>query len=260
MRLWIKDPIAVLADGAERGIVVEDGKIVELVGKGKQISAKADHIFEASHHVVVPGLVNTHHHFFQTLTRAHPAAINKELFPWLKALYPIWARNVTPEAFRQATRLALTELLMSGCTCASDHHYLYPAGLEAAMDIQAEEAERVGIRMTLTRGSMNLSEKDGGLPPDTVVQDEDTILADCERVLSRYHDGREGAMLRVALAPCAPFTVTKRLMVELGRACRALRLPPPHPSRRDDGRERVLPRPSRLPAGRLSRGVRLAER
>ena len=214
MRLWIKDPIAVLADGAERGIVVEDGKIVELVGKGKQISAKADHIFEASHHVVVPGLVNTHHHFFQTLTRAHPAAINKELFPWLKALYPIWARNVTPESFRQATRLALTELLMSGCTCASDHHYLYPAGLEAAMDIQAEEAERVGIRMTLTRGSMNLSEKDGGLPPDTVVQDEDTILADCERVLSRYHDGREGAMLRVALAPCAPFTVTKRLMVD----------------------------------------------
>ncbi|MCB1500566.1 MAG: 8-oxoguanine deaminase [Bauldia sp.] len=214
MRTWIKDPIAVLAEGAERGIVVEDGKIVELVGKGKQISKKADHIFDAGRHVVVPGLVNTHHHFFQTLTRAHPAAINKELFPWLKALYPIWARNVTPDAFRQATRLALTELLMSGCTCASDHHYLYPAGLEQAMDIQAEEAERVGIRMTLTRGSMNLSEKDGGLPPDAVVQDEDTILADCERVLSRYHDRREGAMLRVALAPCAPFTVTKRLMVD----------------------------------------------
>ncbi len=214
MRLWIKDPIAVLGEGAERGIVVEDGKIVELVGKGTQVSEKADHVFDASHHVVIPGLVNTHHHFFQTLTRAHPAAINKELFPWLKALYPIWARNVTPEAFRQATRLALTELLMSGCTCASDHHYLYPAGLEEAMDIQAEEAERVGIRMTLTRGSMNLSEKDGGLPPDTVVQDEDTILADCERVLSRYHDRKEGAMLKVALAPCAPFTVTKRLMVD----------------------------------------------
>jgi len=214
MRTWIKDPIAVLAEGAERGIVVEDGKIVELVGKGQQISEKAEHVFDAGRHVVVPGLVNTHHHFFQTLTRAHPAAINKELFPWLRALYPIWARNVTPDAFRQASRLALTELLMSGCTCASDHHYLYPAGLEAAMDIQAEEAEHVGIRMTLTRGSMNLSEKDGGLPPDTVVQDEDTILADCERVLSRYHDRNEGAMLRVALAPCAPFTVTKRLMVD----------------------------------------------
>jgi 8-oxoguanine deaminase len=214
MRLWIKDPIAVLATGAERGIVVEDGRIVELVGKGKQVSQKADHIFDASHHVIVPGLVNTHHHFFQTLTRAHPAGINKELFPWLKALYPIWARHVTPDAFRQAVRLAQTELLMSGCTCASDHHYLYPAGLEDAMDIEAEEAARVGIRMTLTRGSMNLSEKDGGLPPDAVVQDEDTILSDCERVLARYHDRSEGAMLRVALAPCAPFTVTKRLMVD----------------------------------------------
>jgi 8-oxoguanine deaminase len=121
---------------------------------------------------------------------------------------------VKPEAFRLATRLALTELLMSGCTCASDHHYLFPPGLEGAMDIQAEEAARVGMRMTLTRGSMNLSEKDGGLPPDTVVQDEDTILADCERVLSRYHDASAGSMLQVALAPCAPFTVTKRLMVD----------------------------------------------
>ncbi|HZP19405.1 MAG TPA: 8-oxoguanine deaminase [Bauldia sp.] len=214
MRLWIKDPIAVLAEGAERGVVVEDGRITELVGKGAEPKAPADRTWDASRHVVIPGLINTHHHFFQTLTRAHPAAINKELFPWLKALYPIWARSVKPEAFRQATRLALTELMMSGCTCASDHHYLYPAGLESAMDIQAEEAERVGIRMTLTRGSMNLSVKDGGLPPDSVVQDEDTILADCERVLRRYHDPGEGAMLQVALAPCAPFTVTKRLMVD----------------------------------------------
>jgi 8-oxoguanine deaminase len=214
MRIWIKDPIAVLADGASRGVVVEDGKIAELVAGGKEPSSPVDRTFDASRHVVVPGLINTHHHFFQTLTRAHPAAINKELFPWLKALYPIWARNVKPDAFRQATRLALTELLMSGCTCASDHQYLFPRGLENAMDIQAEEAERVGIRMTLTRGSMNLSEKDGGLPPDSVVQDEDAILADCERVLSRYHDASEGAMLQVALAPCAPFTVTKRLMID----------------------------------------------
>jgi 8-oxoguanine deaminase len=121
---------------------------------------------------------------------------------------------VKPEAFRQATRLALTELLMSGCTCASDHQYLFPVGLENAMDIQAEEAAALGMRMTLTRGSMNLSVKDGGLPPDSVVQDEDTILADCERVLGRYHDPKPGAMLQVALAPCAPFTVTKRLMVD----------------------------------------------
>jgi 8-oxoguanine deaminase len=214
MRIFIKSPLAILAEGAEAGIVVENGRIAELVPAGRMPRTAVDETFDASRHVVIPGLINTHHHFFQTLTRAHPAAINKELFPWLQALYPIWARNVTPDAFRLATRLALTELLMSGCTCASDHQYLYPAGLEDAMDIQAEEAARVGMRMTLTRGSMNLSEKDGGLPPDGVVQDEDTILADCERVLGRYHDPREGAMLQVALAPCAPFTVTKRLMVD----------------------------------------------
>src|SRR5690349_1890746 len=115
MRLWIKDPLAVLAEGAERGVVIEDGRIVELVARGRQISEPAHDVFDASRHVVIPGLINTHHHFFQTLTRAHPASINKELFPWLKALYPIWARNVKPEAFRQATRLALTELLLSGC-------------------------------------------------------------------------------------------------------------------------------------------------
>lgn len=212
MRLWIKDPIAILADGAERGVVVEDGVIVELIGAGKEPMLPVDQTFDASRHVITPGLINTHHHFFQTLTRAHPDAINKELFPWLQTLYPIWARNVTPETFRLGTRLALTELMMSGCTAASDHHYLFPAGLEGAMDIQAEEAERVGVRMTITRGSMNLSQKDGGLPPDTVVQDEDTILADCERVLSKYHDTSKGSKLQVALAPCAPFTVTKRLM------------------------------------------------
>jgi 8-oxoguanine deaminase len=214
MRHWIRDPIAILADGAERGVVVEEGRIVELVGKGKEPSAPCDTVYDASRHVVIPGLVNTHHHFFQTLTRAHPDAINKELFPWLKALYPVWARGMNPEAFRLATRLALTELMMSGCTCASDHQYLYPRGIEDAMDIQAEEAGRLGIRMTLTRGSMDLSQKDGGLPPDALVQDEDDILADCERVLGRYHDRSEGAMLRVALAPCAPFTVSKRLMVD----------------------------------------------
>jgi 8-oxoguanine deaminase len=213
VRTWIKQPLAILADGAADGLVVEDGRVAALVKSGG-VPERIDRTFDASRHVVVPGLVNTHHHFFQTLTRAHPASINKELFPWLKALYPIWARHVTPDAFRLATRLALTELLMSGCTCASDHHYLYPVGLEGAMDIQAEEAAAVGIRMTLNRGSMNLSEKDGGLPPDGVVQDEDTILADCERVLGRYHDAAEGSMLQVALAPCAPFTVTKRLMID----------------------------------------------
>ncbi len=217
MRRWIKDPLAILAadagGGAERGIVTEGGRIVELVGRGAEPSQPVDSVFDAGRHVVLPGLVNTHHHFFQTLTRAHPSAINKELFPWLQALYPIWSR-LTPEGFRLGTRLALTELMMSGCTAASDHHYLFPAGLESAMDIQAEEATALGMRMTVTRGSMNLSVKDGGLPPDSVVQDEDTILADCERVLSKYHDASEGSLIRVALAPCAPFTVTRRLMTD----------------------------------------------
>ncbi|MHA1554318.1 MAG: 8-oxoguanine deaminase [Alphaproteobacteria bacterium] len=214
MRIWIKQPLAVLADQAEGGIVVEDRRIVELVASGGAPSAPVDHTFDAGRHVVIPGLINGHHHFFQTLTRAHPSAINKELFAWLTALYPIWASHMTPEAFRLATRLALTELLMSGCTCVSDHQYLYPKGLEDAMDVQAEEATRLGIRMVLTRGSMNVSDKHGGLSPDSLVQDEETILLDCERVLSRYHDPGDGAMLQVALAPCAPFTVSKQLMID----------------------------------------------
>jgi 8-oxoguanine deaminase len=211
MRLWIKNPLAILSEEAEGGIVVADKKIVALVKRG-EVPAH-DRVFDASQHVILPGLINTHHHFYQTLTRAHPQAINKELFDWLKALYPVWAR-LTPEAHRLATRLALTELLMSGVTCSSDHHYVFPHGLDDAMDIQVEEAARVGIRMMVTRGSMNLSVKDGGLPPDSVVQDQDTILADCERVIGKYHQRGEGAMVQIALAPCSPFSVTTQLMKE----------------------------------------------
>lgn len=212
--LWISSPLAILAD-APGGIVVRDGHIAELLRSGQRPSNPVDEVFDASRHVVLPGLVNTHHHFYQTLTRAHPQAINKKLFDWLKALYPVWSR-LTPDSMRLATRLALTELLMSGVTTTSDHHYLFPAHLDDAMDIQVEEARRLGMRMTVTRGSMNLSEKDGGLPPDTVVQDEDTILADCERVIGRYHERGEGAQIQVALAPCSPFSVTKSLMCACG--------------------------------------------
>ena len=209
--LWLKNPLAILA-GAEAsgGIVVADGKIMELVPAGGKPAAECT-VFDASRHVVLPGLINTHHHFYQTLTRAHPAAINKELFDWLVALYPVWAR-LGPDGLRLATRLALTELMLSGVTCSSDHHYVFPTGLEDALDIQAEEAVALGMRMTLNRGSMNLSKKDGGLPPDSVVQDADAILADCERVISKYHDASDGAMLQVALAPCSPFSVTRELM------------------------------------------------
>ena len=213
MRLWIKNPLAILAESSGGGIVVAGGKIIALVPSGTV--PEHDTVFDASQHVVIPGLINTHHHFYQTLTRAHPQAINKELFDWLKALYPVWAR-LTPEAHRLGTRLALTELLLSGVTCTSDHHYVFPGGLDDAMDIQVDEANRVGIRMMVTRGSMNLSVKDGGLPPDSVVQDQDTILADCERVVGKYHQRGEGAMLQVALAPCSPFSVSRELMRETG--------------------------------------------
>ncbi len=211
-RLWLKTPLAILAEGAGGGIVVEDGRIVELVPSGGEPRAPVDESFDAARHVVLPGLVNTHHHFYQTLTRAHPQAIDKELFPWLQSLYPIWAR-LDPDSFRLSVRLALTELLMSGCTTAADHHYLFPKGLEDAIDIEAEEAAALGIRVTLTRGSMNLSQKDGGLPPDSVVQDEDEILADSERLIGRWHDRSDGAMTQIALAPCSPFSVTKSLMM-----------------------------------------------
>ena len=165
MRTWIKDPLAILAEAAERGIVVEGGRIAETVARGAEPRAPVDAVFDASRHVLLPGLVNAHHHFYQTLTRAHPAAINRELFDWLTALYPIWAR-LKPRELRLAARLALVELLLSGCTTAADHHYLFPAGLENAVDIEVEEARALGMRMTVTRGAMNRSQKDGGLPPD----------------------------------------------------------------------------------------------
>ena len=239
MRTWLRDPLAVLADtgargsahgadtdpkgaargadagtrGAARGIVVEDGRIAELVGPAGP-SAPCDTVFDAGRHAIIPGLVNTHHHFFQTLTRAHPQAINKELFPWLKTLYPIWGAHLNRDNFRLAVRLALTELLMSGCTTASDHLFVFPAGMDDAVDIEAEEARRLGIRIALTRGMVNMGPKSGGIADERVMQDDDTALADCERVLARYHDASEGSWSTVALAPCAPFNVTKKMMCE----------------------------------------------
>ncbi len=215
MRTWIKDPLAILAEGAERGLVVEGTRIAERVGRGLT-PERVDTVYDASRSVVLPGLVNAHHHFYQTLTRAHPQAINKTLFPWLVALYPIWSR-LKPDHLRLAVRMALVELLISGCTTAADHHYLYPAGLENAVDIAVEEALALGMRMTVSRGSMNLSAKDGGLPPDSVVQDSDTILADSERVLKLFHDPKPGARIRIALAPCSPFSIDRDLMRESAR-------------------------------------------
>ncbi len=211
--LWIKDPLGILADGGERGVVVHMGCIVECVAQGAEPATPEVTVFDASRHVVVPGLINTHHHFYQTLTRASPAALDRELFPWLQALYPIWAR-LTPDAVDAAATVAMAELLLSGCTTTTDHHYVFPTGLESAIDTEIAAAQRLGIRVVLTRGSMNLSQRDGGWPPDSVVQDQDTILADSERLIARYHDAEPGAMVQVALAPCSPFSVTTSLLSE----------------------------------------------
>jgi len=211
-RTWIKNPLATLCESdAGGGIVVADGVIAELVASGSRPQMPCDDEIDASLHVVLPGLINTHHHFYQTLTRAHRDALGKPLFPWLQSLYPVWAK-LTPEHVELSTRLALIELLLSGCTTAADHHYLFPDGLENAIDIQAQVAQELGMRVMLTRGSMSLGQKEGGVPPNAVVQDEDTIMADCERLVNQYHQAGQGAMLQIALAPCSPFSVTREIM------------------------------------------------
>lgn len=223
MRIWLKNPLALFIDDAvdgRGGIVVENSTITEVVARGGQPSGKVDRIFDASGHVIVPGLINTHHHFYQTLTRACPVALNKELFPWLKSLYPVWA-GLTEEMIHVSTRLAAVELLLSGCTTAADHHYIFPEAAREALDIQIDAIQQIGIRATLTRGSMSLGEDDGGLPPRNTIQDEDAILVDCERVIDRYHDAQEGSMLQIALAPCSPFSVTEDLMKQSAQLARA---------------------------------------
>lgn len=209
--IWLKNPLAILANNAQGGLVIEGQKIIELVPQGQQPTHAYNEVMECSDLVILPGLINGHHHFYQTLTRALPQALNKPLFGWLQSLYPVWA-GLEPDMLYQATRLALAELLLSGCTSAADHHYLFPEGLTEAMDIQAEAAASMGVRMTMTRGSMSLGTDDGGLPPQNTVQHEDIILADSERVIKRYHNAAEGSMLQVALAPCSPFSVTPELM------------------------------------------------
>ncbi len=214
MAIWLKNPLAILAEHSDGGIVVDGNDIVELVPAGKTptyANGESVQVFDASRHVLLPGLINTHHHFYQTLTRACPPALNKPLFPWLQALYPIWAR-LSPEMMASASKLALVELLLSGCTTAADHHYLFPDGLGDAIDIQVEQARQLGIRVTLTRGSMSLGEDQGGLPPQSTVQDEQVILDDSARLIKAYHEGGPDAMIQIALAPCSPFSVSTELM------------------------------------------------
>jgi 8-oxoguanine deaminase len=162
--------------------------------------------------VVLPGLINTHHHLFQTRTRAYPGALDAKLFTWLQTLYPVWAQ-LRDDDFYQAALVGFRELLRSGCTTTSDHHYLFPRGASSELiDVTIAAARQAGIRFQATRGSMSRSQKDGGLPPDSVVQDPETILRDSERLIAAYHDPSPGAMVRIALAPCSPFSISRELM------------------------------------------------
>jgi 8-oxoguanine deaminase len=213
-RCWIRDPLACFtatSESGDGGVVIVDGVIEEVLSRGQHPLNPVDLIFDAREHVLLPGLINTHHHFYQTLTRAFPHALNKELFDWLKSLYPVWA-SLQPAMLYSATRVALAELLLSGCTTSADHHYLFPAGMEEAIDAQVLASKSIGSRVTLTRGSMSLGEDDGGLPPQSTVQKDDTILCDSERLISRYHNPEPGSFVQIALAPCSPFSVTESLM------------------------------------------------
>ncbi len=205
--------ILVTMDGQRReiaggGLFARDG-FIEQVGASKELPGEADQVLDLAGHLVLPGLVNTHHHFYQTLTRAIPSAQNVNLFNWLKTLYPIWAR-MTPEDIYISTQTALAELALSGCTTASDHLYLFPNG--ARLDDEIAAAGEVGLRLQASRGSMSLGESQGGLPPDSVVDSEEAILKDSARLIERYHDAKPGAMVQIVLAPCSPFSVTGELM------------------------------------------------
>jgi len=190
------------------GLFIRDGFIVQ-VGASSQLPASADDVLDLTGRILLPGLINTHHHFYQTLTRAVPAAQNANLFNWLKELYPIWAR-LTPEDIRISTQTALAELALSGCTTASDHLYLFPNG--ARLDDEIEAARAIGLRLHASRGSMSLGESQGGLPPDRVVENEAAVLKDSQRLIETYHDPNPGAMTQIVLAPCSPFSVTAELM------------------------------------------------
>ncbi|MCA1899579.1 MAG: 8-oxoguanine deaminase, partial [Chloroflexi bacterium] len=219
--LLIKNAYLVTMDERQReipdgGLFIRDG-FIELVGQTSSLPSAADEVLDLKGHVVLPGLVNTHHHFYQTLTRAVPAAQDANLFNWLKTLYPIWAR-LQPDDIFISTQTALAELALSGCTTASDHLYLFPNG--SKLDDEIAAAFEIGVRLHASRGSMSLGESKGGLPPDSVVDTEENILKDSQRVIEKFHDAKRGSMTQIALAPCSPFSVTSDLMKESAKLAR----------------------------------------
>jgi cytosine/adenosine deaminase-related metal-dependent hydrolase len=212
----ILSPEGITLEG--RDILIEGNRIAR-IARGIDSRGGAE-VIDCSRFVVVPGFVNTHHHFYQTLTRCLPAVQNAKLFTWLKYLYGVW-KFIDEEAVYYSSLAAIGELLKTGCTCALNHHYLYPKGVDADLvGVQLEAASAVGIRFCPCRGSMSLGVKDGGLPPDSVVQDEGEILEDSARVIEKYHDGSALSMRRVFLAPCSPFSVSEGLMKETARLAR----------------------------------------
>ena len=193
----------------EDGAVFVRGHVIEAVGRSNELPASADTVIDARDQVVIPGLVNTHHHMYQSLTRVVRPAQDCELFDWLRVLYPIWAR-LTPEMIHVSTQTAMAELLLSGCTTSSDHLYLFPNG--SRLDDSVEAATEIGMRFHAARGAMSVGESAGGLPPDSVVETEAHILADTQRLIERWHDPARHAMQRVVVAPCSPFSVSRELM------------------------------------------------
>jgi len=213
--------LLVTMDGHRReirdgGLFARDG-FIEQIGSSAELPEIADEVLDLTGHIVLPGLINTHHHFYQTLTRAVPAAQDVNLFNWLKTLYPIWAK-MTPEDIHISTQTALAELALSGCTTTSDHLYLFPNG--SKLDDEIDAASEVGLRLHASRGSMSLGESKGGLPPDSVVDSEEFILKDSQRLIQRYHDPKPGSMVQIVLAPCSPFSVTGELMIQSAKLAR----------------------------------------
>jgi cytosine/adenosine deaminase-related metal-dependent hydrolase len=203
-----------IADGA---VYIRDN-VIEQVGASGDLPQTADEVIDASGHVVMPGLVNTHHHMYQSLTRTIPAAQNGELFNWLTNLYPLWA-GLTAEMIHVSTLTAMAELILSGCTTSSDHLYIYPN--DCKLDDSIEAAHKIGMRFHAARGAMSVGQSKGGLPPDRVVEEEDAILKDTQRLIETYHDSSRHAMQRVVVAPCSPFSVSQELMKESARMARS---------------------------------------
>ena len=206
----LKDASLLIANGIIEKIFLKDEDL-------SAVKASVDRTIDGRNHVVIPGMINTHHHMVQSLTRAVPSVQNAELFSWLQGLYPIWA-GLTPDMVHVSTQIAMAELLFSGCTTTSDHLYIYPNGVRLDNSITA--AQIIGMRFVATRGGMSVGQSQGGLPPDRVVESEDFILKDTQRLIETWHNTKHGAMTQVAVAPCSPFTVSQDLMRESAKLAR----------------------------------------